>query len=83
MKVILYVGRNSSYCGKCNRSCDPRAKSHDETLGYSPGPGCGATFTHIMSVYVYPEEEIKPVLTEMRPDLEYVPLMPTLFDAEN
>jgi hypothetical protein len=79
MKVVLYIGRNSSNCGACGRPADPREKSHDHILGYSPGAGCGATFTHMMSVYVYSDmKEIQKAMLDMRPDLEYIPIMDEL-----
>lgn len=69
-KIILRIDRTMSYCGACNRSCDPYEKSHTKKSGYDQHDGCGATYTHVTARCMYPglDERIK----EMRPDLELI-----------
>ncbi len=72
-KVVLSIGTWSSKCVACGRSVDPMSKSHDTIVGYGPDngkPGCGKTFTHVMSDYI--GAGIEESVRIMRPDLEYV-----------
>lgn len=65
--ATLIVGRSSSKCSNCNKDADYNELTHEHTLGYFPGPGCGARFTKIISYYVGTKE----VTMALRPDLEW------------
>lgn len=67
--VVLIINRTDSKCGACGRGADPYAKSHDKVIGYKPGPGCGATWTHVTSSYR--GGGIEEATLEMRPDLDW------------
>jgi hypothetical protein len=78
-KVVLEISRSDSTCGACRRPVLPDAKSHDQTVGYQPGPGCGATFTHVIGTYTGAAFQAR--VKAMRPDLIFIdlgiPLEPT------
>lgn len=61
----LIINLSDSQCGACGKSADPYEDSHVSILGYHPGPGCGAVYTHVTSHYMGVSERVK----EMRPDL--------------
>ena len=65
--VVLWIGGSQSECGACGRSADLSAKSHDQVLGYAPGPGCGAIWTHVEASY--PDQELRESAARLRPDL--------------
>jgi hypothetical protein len=67
--ATLFINRNDSRCGACNRNADPFESAHLNETMY--GEGCGATYDAVSSDYsgvpgLY--ERIR----EMRPDLPFV-----------
>jgi hypothetical protein len=76
--ATLLVGTTSTECSACHRSAWPSQITHDVQYGYGPDngtPGCGATFTHIVSTYYYWSEGGIDLgekwCREKRPDLIY------------
>lgn len=69
--ATLIIGRSDSHCGVCNRDADPHERAHTRRLGYTPGEGCGAVWTHVTSAYV--GDDIEAAIKAMRPDLIFIP----------
>lgn len=69
--TVLYINRNDSRCGACNRGALMSEKAHDTICEYGPetgSPGCGAVFTQLDSEY----SQMKDVVVPIRPDLEWI-----------
>ena len=66
--TTLFINISDSRCGNCGKDADPYAEAHDRKLGWNPGEGCGAVFTHLSSDYVGFEDRVR----KMRPDLIFV-----------
>jgi hypothetical protein len=68
--ATLFIDRNASYCGACQRGADPKEESHETVLSWSgPEKGCGVLYTEVASHYV--GGGIEDRVREMRPDLPW------------
>ncbi len=71
MSATIVVGTWSSHCSECGKSAMPDQTVHDKVYGYTPGPGCGAAFTHIATNYIMPGNNFAEWAAAHRPDLIY------------
>ena len=72
----LIIGGFNSYCGNCDRGCNPDEKQHDTNLGYgitdATRKGCGVKWEYVTTDSAFPSEHLKESVKKMRPDLEYI-----------
>lgn len=72
MSAVLIIGTSRSSCSNCKgSSVDPYAKRHEQTMGYSPGPGCFEEYTAVGSEYAN-FSGLYDRIKEMRPDLPFI-----------
>lgn len=67
-EIVLIVGSDHSYCGRCGENADTRDVAHVR-VPESSAAGCGAVFTSIRSDRPFPSEALARVVAGMRPDL--------------
>lgn len=77
----LVIDRTSSHCANCGGDADPSEKAHIHKIGYTPGEGCGITWTKVSSSYIGQNQ--RESVQEMRPDLEWVDQYPDFPDNEH
>jgi hypothetical protein len=64
--TTLFINRNDSRCGKCNKNADPSEIAHE--MAHMVGQGCGTEFASVSSDYCGIDVAVK----AMRPDLEFL-----------